>query len=737
MSLLLSQLGAAATPTPDDDRGWSPPIVALAAAPSTSYIGRDDDFAPAGAQPGGGDEERAWTPSVTTTADSPVAVFADRDDVPAGALRGQPDEDFWISKVAPVAPTMLVRVPLVDSDDPAGSLRGQPDEDFWRSGVAPEAAALRVVLPLGDPEELPAATLWGQPDEDTWTAPVTQSIASPTRVAIQIDDDFIPPAVATIVDEDYQVQVTPFAAPRVPVAFTDANELAGSGKLDDDSMWPRPLPVAPVLRVVAAADTDDVAGFLYGQPDEDFWSSGVAPVAASMRVSVPLLDTDDPAATLRGQPDEDFWINGVAPVPTAMRVALPFVDTDEPAATLRGQPDEDRWSSGVAPVPSVVYQRLPIGDPEEVPGGALFGQPDEDFWQNPVAPVAPSLLVRLPLGDPEELAAGALYGTPDEDFWVRGVAPVPATVYQRLPLPESDSGDATSPVADHDTGAPRSAPWVEAPAIAARGVDDEFAPVEASVIDEDPRPQLVGVDLPWWRTSSIVDLTDLPPALTVDESTWSMPPPVAPSSSWYVPASPDEAPQSVATVVDEEGWIAPRPISSYAASPIPLDVEDLPNGAFLEDDGGRIARALVDWSYTRAALVPLDEDVPSRALEETQWIAAAPIASPAYAVRPLLELDQEPAGVLYGMAIEDFWINQVAPIPALLYVRLPLGDPEEIPAGYLYRPELLDDFDVAFSTDDVVLAFAESTAMVNFDDGGDAVTSITSEGELAVTFEED
>ena len=70
---------------------------------------------------------------------------------------------------------------------------------------------------------------------------------------------------------------------------------------------------------------------------------------------------------------------------------------------------------------------------------------------------------------------------------------------------------------------------------------------------------------------------------------------------------------------------------------------------------------------------------------------SAPVAASNYQKLQFVDLDEIPAGSLYGQPDEDFWVNPVAPVPAAIYQRLPLGDPEEIPAGSL-RGQLDEDF---------------------------------------------
>jgi hypothetical protein len=87
----------------------------------------------------------------------------------------QPDEDFWVNPVAPLAPSVYQRLPYLPepTDDPAGSLRRQPEEDFWTNPVAPAPSVVYQRLPyLPEVSDDPAGSLakFSTPDEDYWQA---------------------------------------------------------------------------------------------------------------------------------------------------------------------------------------------------------------------------------------------------------------------------------------------------------------------------------------------------------------------------------------------------------------------------------------------------------------------------------------------------------------------------------------------------------------------------------------
>jgi hypothetical protein len=82
--------------------------------------------------------------------------------------------------------------------------------------------------------------------------------------------------------------------------------------------------------------------------------------------------------------------------------------TQGPVEVIAASPrivEDEYWINPVAPVPWKLYQRLPLGDPEELPAGALLVSPsvDEYYWQNPVRPVAASMYRSPVFLDPDEV----------------------------------------------------------------------------------------------------------------------------------------------------------------------------------------------------------------------------------------------------------------------------------------------------------------------------------------------
>lgn len=457
----------------------------------------------------------------TQLAPYPRAAFADQDEIPAGALFGQDDEDFWRSNVAPTLPVFWFRQPVGDQDEiPATTLFGQSDEDFWQSGVAPVLPTFTFRQPVGDQDELPAATLTGQPDEDFARLPQILGWAPPPLLVFDTPEVVTTPAVVAEEDAFQLLPPWPLAWPR-PVATDPDEDPILFGQPDEDFWQSGVAPtVASFFFRQPIGDQDEIpATTLFGQDDEDFWSSGVAPALASMfyrqpggdqdelvmaapadedfwRSSVaptvssftyrqPVGDQDElPAATLSGQPDEDFWQSGVSPVVAALTFKLQ-IEQDEVQTPTSISPDEDFWRSNVAPIVQSFVFRQPVGDQDEIPATTLFGQPDEDFWRSGVPPVLWGFVFRQPVGDQDEIPT-TLSGQPDEDYWQSGVAPVVQSFFFRQPVLDQDEIPALVLTIDEDL----AQIGVMAPVLtyARVWVHDEIitGAVLATMVDDDP-----------------------------------------------------------------------------------------------------------------------------------------------------------------------------------------------------------------------------------------------------------
>jgi hypothetical protein len=335
---------------------WPPPI-------GRAFLA--DDEAPQPEAPTIVDEEPWGQPHPQATPPLPVHAFVEADEPPAGTLFGCPDADEqWRNWVAPV-PATLGRLYLPDPDGeiPAGALTGQPDEDFWVSGVKPVPPKNSIVVPFlypyqPDVEELPAADFFGQPDED-FPGP----LPAPVQARNYLRLPYLPDT-----DED------------VPIL---------RGVPEDSDTWNVPLGHAPPLPPRVFSDTDEWPTFTITEVVEDEpYFPPVARPSGSYQARPYLPDEDQDVPPLRGQPDEDYWRSGVAPVPPRNYIVLPYLPDTEDVPVLSGTPDADeQWRNWVAPVPAS-HGRLYLPDEDEdVP--RLYGVPEEDQYRPPIPPPPP------------------------------------------------------------------------------------------------------------------------------------------------------------------------------------------------------------------------------------------------------------------------------------------------------------------------------------------------------------
>jgi hypothetical protein len=277
---------------PQDEAGLlSPPPPPL---PRVVPFSTDDELVPQPAVTAPPDAD-FWAsgvaPGVAALAWPQPAAF---DEQIPGNLRGQPDEDFWVSRVAPVPATLSwPQQWIFDIQDPAG-LRGQLDEDFWRSSVTPVTASLLWPQPSSFDIQDPAGSLRGVAEEETgplWIAP--PPLPAPV-IPFTATDDIVPQPAGTAPPEEEAGLLRPILPPLA---------------------WPQPW-----LR------DEQEPGALRGQPDEDFWRSGVVPLSGALLWPQPwsFEAAEVVLAVVAITPDEDFWVSGPAPVVGALRTLHPW-----------------------------------------------------------------------------------------------------------------------------------------------------------------------------------------------------------------------------------------------------------------------------------------------------------------------------------------------------------------------------------------------------------------------------
>jgi hypothetical protein len=368
--------------------------------------------------------------------------FLDPEEIPAGSLYGQFDEDFWNNPVAPVAPALYQRLPLYDVEEiPAGSLYGQFDEDFWQNPVVPVQSVLYRSPVLGDQEEVPAGSLLnGIPDEDFWLNPAKPIAATLYQPLPYFFDpvDYVTLS-QPVQDEDFWLQQ--FLPPPVIAAnylrlpyLPDPEEIPANSLVaanPDEDLWLAPLPKAPPPFLLQQSTFDSPEAVTSYAVDEDFWSSGVAPVPASLYRHSSLLDPEEiPAGNLYGVLDEDDpWRILAPPTPVIVSVPQPFI-FDSGDTLLSFVPEDDSWRNLVTPVAASYYRSVFLLDLDEIPAGSLRSIVDEDFWINPVKPLYATYYQWLPL-------------TSDVDLTVTPLPPVFSVIGTGSVLPFTGTGVAS------------------------------------------------------------------------------------------------------------------------------------------------------------------------------------------------------------------------------------------------------------------------------------------------------
>lgn len=155
-----------------------------------------------------------------------------------------------------------------------------------------------------------------------------------------------------------------------------------------------------------------------------------------------------------------------------------------------------------------------------------------------------------------------------------------------------------------------------------------------------------------------------------------------------VPAAPTFQPE-------EDLWqnsVAPVAASLFQQLPLD-DPEEIPAGSLYgqpDEDFWQNLVAAVPASLFQVLPYSFDavEIVPQPAApipDEDFWQNSVLPVQASIFRSPLFEdLEEIPAGSLFGQDDEDFWQNPVLPVATSLYQRLPIGDPEEIPAASLF-----------------------------------------------------
>lgn len=155
------------------------------------------------------------------------------------------------------------------------------------------------------------------------------------------------------------------------------DESIPSPHVEEESFAPR-VPLAPLAYLALyLPDADEVlpvAAAPPGQPDEDYWTSGVPPTQAALSQRLPLGDPEELAVTAAAPTivDEDGWTATAPTWPTSVRVFSDDADLVAPKL------DDDAWIPSVSRAqagPRVVF----IEQDEVFPAVATLGI-DDEIW---------------------------------------------------------------------------------------------------------------------------------------------------------------------------------------------------------------------------------------------------------------------------------------------------------------------------------------------------------------------
>jgi hypothetical protein len=263
--------------------------IAAAVAPLRPAFAADDDFVAPAAPTAVVDED--YQP-VSVSPPSPWLrlYLPDPEELPAGALFGVPEEDAWRAPLFAQGPPS--RPAFADDSDFVATVATAlaPDEDFWAPPVPAQPPWRRLYLPDGDDLVVTAAPQTLGVDEDAWLPPRAVAAPSPRLYLPDPDELAVTATVATTVDEDAWVPPVPRPTSWTAQLFGDPADLASPAPTlaaEDDAWQPRAAPPAPFPRLYLPDAEAAPAGFLRGQPDEDFWRNHVAPVTATLYQRLP------------------------------------------------------------------------------------------------------------------------------------------------------------------------------------------------------------------------------------------------------------------------------------------------------------------------------------------------------------------------------------------------------------------------------------------------------------------
>lgn len=271
----------------------------------------------------------------------------DADDVPAGFLRGQPDEDFYTPPAQWPSKNLALYLPDATDITVTAAAPAFGDEDY-------DVRALLVVQPVpriapafaAEDEYPPSLGL----DEDLDPRPL---LARQVAVVLQpqaftVDEDFVAasaPSLTAAEEYDYRVPFVVQTTQRISPAFVSDDEYPPSLTVDED-VPPPPFRVQGANKVSSAFSADDeYAPAITVDEDYAVWPLTGACAGSSPPVRLPFCGDDDlPAPAVPLGVDEQYDPRDLLRI-QPVRV-LPVV-----AAT-----DDDLFLSGI---PTVVSRLAP------------------------------------------------------------------------------------------------------------------------------------------------------------------------------------------------------------------------------------------------------------------------------------------------------------------------------------------------------------------------------------------
>lgn len=392
----------------DDDAGANGPLGYIPAPSQTSApvqaFQADDDWVPAPVPASANGLTRVILPAPDARV---VLRFSDDDWVTTPPLR--PDDDAWLPPV-PRADARLVRAVEEDTAFVAASVTVALDDDGQWTVYAVRPAVQRAVVAITADDELPVVAAPAVPASANG---LTRVLLPPpdARVVLRFsDDEFVPSAAPSVVDDDAGWTPPRGASPFRVAAFTadDDAPLTTPTLADDDAGWAPPVPRA-VRAPLPSLEADDFTPT--AQPalaDDD---AGWVPLALAVpRAVAPFLETDDfvPPVVLAAVDDDAGWAPRVGAVP---RMVAPFTDDDGFVASVVD--DDAGWW---VPVPRAIASLVQAvqEDGSWVPPSLAYADDESSAWTASLAWLARRGLVgAVPVGgraaigfDPELYARG-------------------------------------------------------------------------------------------------------------------------------------------------------------------------------------------------------------------------------------------------------------------------------------------------------------------------------------------